>query len=109
MFTCVPASYVDTRYDIVEVLWRRFRDQATLQAFLEAGSGFNDARVSVGVNFTLSGAQNSTLSVTNNPIFEAQDVAYYYVPSFVLSNGSELLTAETFIFGMFLFIHYSSK
>ena len=99
VFTCDPMTNEVEVADIEQVLWRRFRNETELQTFLLSGSGFEGNRIYEGGIFDLRGDKNQTLSIANANSASADDYAYYYVPSFQISGGNELLTGETIIFG----------
>lgn len=97
VFTCDPLPGMG---NFIRVVWRRFRNESLLRQFLASGLGANDSVITGDEeDFTLAGDRDSILTVANNPNSEPEDVVYYFVPSFQLSGGYELVTGETMIFG----------
>lgn len=91
VFTCEP-----TGEGVQRVVWRMFQDRELLDKFQAMGVGFLDNRITNSDNFRLSGLNDSVLTIDSS---EQDVVANFYVPSFLMENGREELTAETLIFG----------
>ena len=83
--------------NITDVRWRKFREYDKLLDFQRDGTTSNTIIQTSGA-FVVEGSMNATLKVMSS---RPADVAYYFVPSFVVdASGKELVTAETVIYGM---------
>lgn len=95
VFTCTPLDSDKT------VVWRTFREYDDVVAFAENRTGFEENKIMTNSIFEILGDNNQTLRVKNS---NRDNVAFFYVPSFVDSNDNsgtmlEEVTAETLIYG----------
>lgn len=98
-FDCQPLLIDDI--NVTHVRWRKFRDYNDLLSFQDLGTRSDNFIIQTSDIFSMEGSMNQTLRVTSSEVAEAMDVVYYFVPSFVMEgNDSELVTAETAIYGM---------
>lgn len=99
VFHCQPL--LTDGINVTNVVWRKFRSLGNLTDFQESGKGSESAIIVTGGNFTVEGNLNRTLKVNSSESASILDVAYYFVPSFVVEGSDiELTTAETLIYGI---------
>lgn len=79
------------------IVWRKFRLHEEVEKFQRNGVGFEDKIVTTSGLFSIT-SNGEIFNVTNDR--NRNHLAFYYVPSFNLSNfARELVTAESIIYG----------